>query len=546
MKKFSLVFAIFFFFIHTNAQNIFPSTGKVGIGDTTSLTRILNVFGGINIYGNGTNDVGLFSFHPIESSVSNERWFLRADLTNNASYPYLTNRTPNGKIVFKSGGSTAGSENIHFTIEGGDNIVSTYFENVKLGINQTSDLNATLTVNGDFHIPNGAISFLGNGNNDYPLLRYNPVENSISTSRAFLRADITNNASYPYLTNRTPSGKVVIKTGTTAGAGENTHFTIEGGDNSVNAYFENVNLGINQTSNLNAALTVNGDIEVPNGEIIILGNGNTDFPMFRFPASENGSTLHRPFFRADITNNASYPYLTNRTPSGKVVIKTGTAAGGGENTHFTIEGGDNEVKAYFENVKLGIGTAAPTANLHIYEGDTGPTLRLDAATDKNPNINFSVNGQNMANIKVNDSGDNQFMIQVGSPLIDAMSITETGNVGIGVILPDSKLVVDGKIKSEEIKVEVINAPDYVFEEDYPLRSIEETDQFIKQHKHLPEIPSAKEMESNGVELGEMNMKLLKKVEELTLYLIEQNKEIKSLKKEVENLKKKNRKAPKIQ
>jgi hypothetical protein len=64
----------------------------------------------------------------------------------------------------------------------------------------------------------------------------------------------------------------------------------------------------------------------------------------------------------------------------------------------------------------------------------------------------------------------------------------------------------------------------------------EIETYIKENKHLPEVPSAKEMEKNGVQLGEMNMLLLKKVEELTLYVIEQNKEIKELKNEIKELK----------
>jgi len=79
-------------------------------------------------------------------------------------------------------------------------------------------------------------------------------------------------------------------------------------------------------------------------------------------------------------------------------------------------------------------------------------------------------------------------------------------------------------------------PDYVFEPTYNLKPLAEIETYIKENKHLPEVPSAKEMEKNGVQLGEMNMLLLKKVEELTLHLIEQNKEIKELKNEIKEIK----------
>lgn len=105
-------------------------------------------------------------------------------------------------------------------------------------------------------------------------------------------------------------------------------------------------------------------------------------------------------------------------------------------------------------------------------------------------------------------------------------------------LNNSELVVDGKIRSEEVKVEIINGPDYVFASDYELRTLEETKKYIIENKHLPEIPSAKEMEANGVELGDMNMRLLKKIEELTLYQIELLEKLKQQNKQL--LKQRNR------
>ena len=106
-----------------------------------------------------------------------------------------------------------------------------------------------------------------------------------------------------------------------------------------------------------------------------------------------------------------------------------------------------------------------------------------------------------------------------------------GNVGIGTTTPDEKLTVKGSIHSEEVKVDLsVPAPDYVFEADYHLTPLEQLRIYIKQNKHLPNIPTAKEMEANGIELGVMNMKLLEKMEELTLYILEQESRIKKLEK----------------
>lgn len=101
-------------------------------------------------------------------------------------------------------------------------------------------------------------------------------------------------------------------------------------------------------------------------------------------------------------------------------------------------------------------------------------------------------------------------------------------IGIGTTSPKSELHVEGTILAREIKVEAQTA-DFVFEEDYYLRPLEEVESFILENKHLPEIPNAAQMEADGTNLAEMNKLLLMKIEELTLYMIEQQKMILELK-----------------
>jgi hypothetical protein len=109
------------------------------------------------------------------------------------------------------------------------------------------------------------------------------------------------------------------------------------------------------------------------------------------------------------------------------------------------------------------------------------------------------------------------------------------------------LAVEGTIGARKIKVtQATPWADFVFEKDYDLPTLSEIEQFIRANKHLPGVPSAKEVQENGLDLGDNQAILLKKIEELTLYMIEQNKklseqqlEIKKLQKEVEILKNKN-------
>ncbi|WP_316810324.1 hypothetical protein [Pedobacter heparinus] len=103
-------------------------------------------------------------------------------------------------------------------------------------------------------------------------------------------------------------------------------------------------------------------------------------------------------------------------------------------------------------------------------------------------------------------------------------IVVDGNLGVGTNnFQGYKLAVNGKIRAQEIKVEASPWPDYVFTKDYQLPTLQQTEQHIKEKGHLPGIPSAAEVKTNGIDLGEMNAKLLQKIEELTLHLIEQNK-----------------------
>jgi hypothetical protein len=218
------------------------------------------------------------------------------------------------------------------------------------------------------------------------------------------------------------------------------------------------------------------------------------------------------------------------------------------------------------NNSIGIGTSNPRANFdmakdisngqlgtvfgRLPEGDgygLGTYLGVKGfATQGSKDIkSFSIvhdfYGRTNSSINFYRGGDSfgGFITFCTDDNIEKMRIGTNGNIGVGTASPDEKLTVKGKIHTQEVKVDLLGplVPDYVFANDYKLKSLQEVEEYIKQNSHLPEIPSAQEIEKNGLMLAEMNMSLLKKIEELTLYMIEIKKENEEMKKDIITLKK---------
>ena len=123
---------------------------------------------------------------------------------------------------------------------------------------------------------------------------------------------------------------------------------------------------------------------------------------------------------------------------------------------------------------------------------------------------------------------------------DLVVDSSSGNVGIGTASPQSALAVNGTITAKEIKVRITGWPDYVFDDDYRLLSLEDTERYVRKNKHLPGVPSAREVEKNGLAVSEMMQKHMAKIEELTLHVIKLNKINQDLAKRLAKLEKKER------
>jgi hypothetical protein len=189
---------------------------------------------------------------------------------------------------------------------------------------------------------------------------------------------------------------------------------------------------------------------------------------------------------------------------------------------------------------MSIGNAAPAGKLHIQSTTSfwgaynyGKDLLINSSGHPTIGI-FDAGGNNPFAIS-NVSGNLQFALMPAlSNSFTApdtkLTIRNDGNIGIGTSLqynPNNyKLAVNGIIGAKAVKVEVTSTAwaDYVFAKDYKLRSLSEVESYIKANRHLPEVPSAQQVENEGLNLGEMDIILLKKIEELTLYMIELTKE----------------------
>lgn len=311
--------------------------------------------------------------------------------------------------------------------------------------------------------------------------------------------------------------------------------------NAQNIYPSTGNVGIG-TNTPSASLHVNnGNIKVTNPNFYPYGVNidmdSTTSPWARefgisykasgkvasFGAYMNNGIFNYAYIGGNTTNYASHnaTWMTFK-PNGYVGI--GTIA---PSSMLDVNGGN--IKAtnpngypYGINIDVDYNTGNWAREFGIsYKGAT-------LATGKLVSLGAYANNENLIYAYI--GGNTTANIPVSTPW---MVFKPNGNIGVGTTDPgSSKLAVEGLLSARRVKVTQASPwPDYVFDKTYDLPKLDTLEKFIDQHKHLPQLPSAATVNAEGVDLGEVNRALVQKVEELTLYIIQLNKEIQLLKKE---------------
>ncbi len=277
---------------------------------------------------------------------------------------------------------------------------------------------------------------------------------------------------------------------------------------------------------LHAQWTSGGGVSYTNDRVGI-GTATPGTTLYLQNAAANyASTLT---LKNTSNNNASRAGLTMENSAGYQTIFYKQAPGNTDANDAILYSEQGDTRIYTaglerlrigNNGNIGIGTAAPQANIEINNNSYTNGNQL-IVSGSEPTRYYGVigttipSGHTVLSFGVKSNYTNYFQTL---NLVD-------DNVSIGTTDPKGyKLAVNGSVIATSMTVKVYaNWPDYVFKKDYQLPSLQSVKTYIDQNQHLPEVPSEQEIAKNGLNLGEMNKLLMKKVEELTLYLIEKDK-----------------------
>ena len=247
----------------------------------------------------------------------------------------------------------------------------------------------------------------------------------------------------------------------------------------------------------------------------------SEFKMYQYNSTWRDDYIRISYEGIQLKEHIPAPSNTTTIGHGTFSFNTGSATDGGYHLNYNYQGVlSNNGKIITSDSLIGNNIKA-TNSINAYSVSATTSISGSSGTFSNkvtaPTI--AVNNTSVpTNFKFGVTGKSYFSDFVG---IGTTNLTATSGY---------KLAVDGGILCEEVKV-IANVPsaDYVFEKDYNLRTLNEVEAFVNENKHLPDVPSAKEFKENGYKMGDMDNLLLQKIEELTLYIIEQQKQIDDLK-----------------
>ncbi len=189
---------------------------------------------------------------------------------------------------------------------------------------------------------------------------------------------------------------------------------------------------------------------------------------------------------------------------------------------------------YYNDGRVGIGTSNPLAKLQVQDGhiwsvvSSGGGVLVGEGAGPNEYGGYVWDSANNT-LQFATASENVITFGHNNGTLERMRIDTNGNVGIGTASPAYKLAVNGTIGCKELTVTNTGWSDFVFEANYRLPPLEEIEAYISRNKHLPGIPTEAEVKEKGVSVGDISSKLLQKIEELTLYVIDLKKENNSLK-----------------
>ncbi len=509
-------------------------SGNVGIGTGSPASKL-------HMVGDFLQDNGTFTMNNASSIIQ---------LQNAGVNKGFMQLTGNHLRIGTNSGNTAGR-----FIVSTNNTESIVVDSIgRVGVGLNTGINEKFTLKGNALITfanggdlvnggaNASLRLIGAGTGSSNIRFLDPdstIGGQISYSPIFDVLTVANGFNTDANARFYDNGNVGIGTSGTSNAV--SKLQIEGGDfidlNTHNGY-----LMMGTTSSLNMALGRYGIQARDNGAEgglylqqsggpVRIGNGSAEQTRLQIM---NG-------FTASLTSNG-YLLLGGHTQQSLALSSNNIQSrnnGVASDLYVQNYGGDFNVQLgtlVVSNANVGIGTSNPLEKMHIIGNallnTTNPIIQLQNSGVDKGFIQLSGDNIRIGTNSGNTGG--KFVIRTNGS--DNFFVDANGNVNIGsqTDAPGFIFRVGGRMICEEVKVKLQSSgwPDYVFSASHNLPSLKDLDKFIQANKHLPNIPSAAEVEKNGLELGDMQKRMMEKIEELTLYIIQQQKELDVLKHKV--------------